>query len=653
MSRMPQAAQIRVAHPPAKPLLLFDGDCHFCCRWVARWREMTGDEVDYETSQEAGARFPEIPAADFARAVQLVTPDGRVHSGAAAVFQSLGRARGGRWLPWAYRHVPGFAPVAELGYKGVAQNRMLASKATRLLWGDDVRQPTYFVTRDLFLRGLGLIFLAAFVSLWTQIDGLIGSGGILPVSDFLTAARAQLGAGAPLVLPTLCWFGSSNDALHLLCGLGVGLSILLTAGLLPAFSLLGLFACYLSLAIAGQTFLSFQWDSLLLETAFLAMFFAPWRWQLRGNGSGGSSRVGLFLLKLLLFKLMFMSGVVKLTSGDSAWWDLTALHYHFETQPLPTVLGWWAQQTPTGFQQLSTLFVLVVELGAPFFIWAPRRLRLLGFVLLVALQLLILLTGNYAFFNLLTIVLCLLLLDDRLLARSGSESPAVIPSEVEGSRGRSLRVSPRDSSTSLRSGRNDGEWQSPPLIARRWVVVGAAVLLLPLNAWLILSALRPDAEPPKLITALSEAVEPFRIANGYGLFRVMTKERPEITIEGSRDGIEWVPYEFRWKPGASDQPPRWVAPHQPRLDWQMWFAALGSYRQNRWFVRLSARLLENAPDVLALLKSNPFGDTPPRYIRARLSEYRFTSAAERRMSGNWWTAEERGEYLPAVSLRSE
>ncbi|MDQ6655527.1 MAG: lipase maturation factor family protein, partial [Verrucomicrobiota bacterium] len=616
----PMAAPPRhVANPPAKPLLLFDGDCHFCRRWVERWREETGAAVDYATSAEAGGRFPEIPAGDFQRAVQLVTPDGRVLSGAAAVFESLGHARGRGWLTWSYRHVPGFAMVTELAYKGVAQNRMLASKATRLLWGNDVRQPTYFVTRDLFLRGLGLIFLAAFVSLWTQVDGLIGSGGILPVGEFLAAARAQLGAAAPLMLPTLCWFGWSNDALHLLCGLGAALSIMLTAGFLPALSLLGLFACYLSLTIAGQTFLGFQWDILLLETAFLAIFFAPWRWHLRADASGGSSRVGLFLLKLLLFKLMFMSGVVKLTSGDSSWWDLTALNYHYETQPLPTVFGWWAHQAPAWFQQLSTLFVLGVEVVTPFLIWAPRRLRLLGFALLVALQLLILLTGNYAFFNLLTILLSLLLLDDAMLPRR----------RRSGGRG--------TSSATIR-------W---------WAAIACAVVLLPVNASLIYSAFAPSAEPPQFIGTVAAVIEPLRIANGYGLFRVMTKERREITLEGSRDGEEWLPYEFRWKPGPLREAPRWVAPHQPRLDWQMWFAALGNYRQNRWFLQLSARLLENAPDVVALLKMNPFEDKPPRYVRARVARYRFTSVAERRASGNWWTAEESAEYLPAISLRSE
>ena len=213
------------------------------------------------------------------------------------------------------------------------------------------------------------------------------------------------------MLPSLVWLNSSDTFLHVLCGAGVALSALIVVGLLPALSLLLAFICYLSLAIAGQTFLSFQWDILLLETGFIAIFFSPWRWRMTTREP--VSRVGLFLLKLLLFKLMFMSGVVKLTSGDESWWDLTALNFHYETQPLPTVLGWWAHQAPAWLQQFSTAFVLVVETVVPFFIWAPRRVRLLAAALLIGLQVLIALTGNYAFFNLLTIALCLLLIDDQ------------------------------------------------------------------------------------------------------------------------------------------------------------------------------------------------------------------------------------------------
>src|SRR5262249_41405274 len=319
----------------------------------------------------------------------------------------------------SYDHVPAFAPISEGFYKLIAMNRRPASVVTRLLWGDDVRPPSYFAARRWFLRALGLIFLTAFASLWVQIDGLIGSNGITPVREFLPAAREQLGNRALSILPTLCWFNSSDAFLHLLSGGGVVLSVLLILGIAPAISLVALVVFYLSLTIAGQTFLSFQWDILLIETGFLAIFLAPWRLWWKKADEPPVSRAAIFLLKLLLFKLMIMSGVVKLTSGDDCWWDRTALDYHYWSQPLPTVIGWWADQSPEWFKKFSVAFCLVGEIIVPLFIWAPRRLRLLACGLLIFLQLVIVATGNYNFFNLLTIALCLLLIDDSAAASLG------------------------------------------------------------------------------------------------------------------------------------------------------------------------------------------------------------------------------------------
>src|ERR1700726_3981293 len=267
----------RVSNPPPKPLMIWDGECHFCRRWIERWREITGGAIDYATSQENKERFPEIPREQFERAVIYIETDGSVYSGAEAVVRSLRCRSSKRWLAWSYGHVPGFAPVSESLYKIIASNRSFASAITRLLWGDDVRPPTYFTARRWFLRAVGLIFLIAFVSLWVQIDGLIGSNGITPVREFLPAARAQLGDRALSILPTLCWFNSSDAFLHFLCGGGVALSLLVIFGVAPALSLVVLFIFYLSLTIAGQVFFNFQWDVLLLEAGFLSIFFAPWR----------------------------------------------------------------------------------------------------------------------------------------------------------------------------------------------------------------------------------------------------------------------------------------------------------------------------------------------------------------------------------------
>jgi hypothetical protein len=327
----------------------------------------------------------------------------------------------------------------------------------------------------------------------------------------------------------------------------------------------------------------------------------------------------LFLLKLLLFKLMLMSGVVKLTSGDDSWWTLTALDYHYWTQPLPTVLGWWSDQHPEWFKKFSVAFCLVVEVVVPFFIWAPRRFRHIAGILLIALQIAIAATGNYCFFNLLTIALCLLLFDDSVFGRLEGRAPA--------------RLSP--ASRELR----------PPIAA-----LTVLILTLPVNAMFVFSAFKPQAQWPGPIARLAGYLESFHVVSGYGLFRVMTKSRPEIIIEGSADGTEWLHYEFKWKPGRLDQPPRWVAPHQPRLDWQMWFAALGTYRHNPWFFSLLGRLLHSSPDVTCLFAHNPFPNAPPRYVRATLYEYHFTAWSEHQASGAWWKREERGEYLPTISL---
>jgi len=638
---------LRVSNPPPKPLMIWDGECHFCKKWIERWRQITEGKVDYATYQEAAHQFPEIPVEQFKRAVALIEPDGETFFAAEAVYRSLRYRPSRKWLAWSYNHIPGFAAISETSYKFIARHRSLGSTVTRLLWGKDVRPPTYFWARRWFLRALGLIYLIAFVSLWVQVDGLIGSDGMSPLNQFLPAVRAQLGRDVYALLPTLCWFNSSNAFLHFLCGGGVVLSLLLIFGIAQALSLAVLFGFYLSLTIAGQTFLNFQWDVLLLETGFLAIFFAPWRlwprelmwWPVSATPATPApvSRAGLFLLKFLLFKLMLMSGVVKLTSGDDSWswvnhsfhWSaLTALDYHYWSQPLPTVFSWWADKSPEWFKHFSVAFCLGVEIIVPFFIWAPRRPRLIAAGLMIFLQLAIAITGNYCFFNLLTIALCLLLIDDAVVSRMEGRAPASRASQQ-------LR---------------------PPItesVTYRLSIYAAIIVIIvtvPINAWLIFSAFKPRARPPHALANIYEQLEAFRIVNGYGLFRVMTKDRCEIVLEGSTEGVEWLPYEFKWKPGDVKRAPGWCAPHQPRLDWQMWFAALESPQQNPWFVGLIVKLLQGSHDVNRLLAHNPFPDKPPRYIRAMFYRYRFTTVSELRQTGAWWKRQELREYLPTVSL---
>src|SRR5712692_10008101 len=605
----------RVAAPPGKPLLIFDGECGFCRWWIERWKSITGGRLDYAPSQDVATRFPEIPGEAFEGSVQLVLPAGEVFEGAHAVFRSLALVPGRGGFLWLYRNLPGFAAVTEAGYRFIARHRTAGLAVTRALWGRRPERPTYAIAVSLFPRLLGLCYLAAFVSLWVQIDGLIGSRGILPVSRFLDWAGSQVTGPARFhLLPTLCWFNASDGFLHVLCSCGVLLSLLLIAEIAPALCLALLWLFYLSLSVAGQTFLEFQWDILLLEAGFLAIFLAPLRWR-PGFGRQQPSATALFLVQWLLLRLMLCSGAVKLSSGDPNWRNLSALRYHYETQPLPPWTAWFIHRLPPSFQAASVLFVLVVELGAPLLIFAPRRLRLFAFGALVVLQVLIAATGNYAFFNLLATALVATLLDDRVFPK-----------------------------------RWQGRAAGPP--ARRWpvwVLAPVAALTLAATSVHLAGAVRPTLRPPAPLVRLASWLAPFRSTNGYGLFMVMTTSRPEIPVEGRDDGQSWHAYEFRWKPGDVLRCPRFVAPHQPRLDWQMWFAALGTCEENPWFVNFLARLLEGSPPVLRLLAKNPFPDHPPRYIRAVLYDYRFTDAATQRATGAWWQREEKGLYCPVLS----
>jgi len=473
----------------------------------------------------------------------------------------------------------------------------------------------------LFLRGLGLIYLIAFLSLWPQLLGLIGSDGMMPAAPFLKAVAQKVGASRLYLLPTLLWFGSEDAALRLICGLGAFFSLLLLIGSLELLALAGAWACYLSLVSAGRDFLSFQWDALLLESAVFSLpllLQAPTlRPTLRPVCAAARG-----LLFLLLFRFMFAAGWAKLRSGDPAWRDLSALSYHFFTQPLPTLLAYYVQKLPQGVLSAGTLFMFIIELGVPFLILFPR-LRRHAFAPLVALQLAIAATGNYGFFNLLTMVLCIPLLPDSWLRRIHIE-----------------RVIPQARRSVWQRGSRMGMAARAGLFLVLCSLASLQVALLFVDA----------AQLPRAARFVLRKTAPFALANHYGLFAVMTKERKEIILEGSRDGKIWIPYEFSYKPGALYRPPRWNAPHQPRLDWQLWFAALGSREESPWFDGLCIRLLQGSPDVLRLLPSDPFAGQPPRYLRATLYDYRFTTLAEKRRDGAYFHRADPEPYLPAVSL---
>jgi hypothetical protein len=491
-------------------------------------------------------------------------------------------------------------------------------------------QDAYALATWLFLRALGLVYLAAFASFAVQARGLIGERGIVPARRLLAEAGHGLGGGRPgrpgwrafLALPTLCWWRADDRSLLALCAAGIALALLVTAGVAQLPALVALYLLYLSLVSASGVFLGYQWDVLLLETGFLAIFAAPLELGLDWPPGPGAHPVARWLLYLLLFRLIISSGVVKLRSGDPTWRRLTALDHHYETQPLPHRGSWWAHRLPRPLQKASTALMLACELALPLLIFAPAPWRTGAAAGVALLMLLVLATGNYGFFNLLTLALCIPLVDDRAWLALAGSIPGLRPPAVEaGASGWPL-------------------WALAP--------VAAVLLVLALERLRSLAGFGRFRAPG--LRAVSRALEPFRIVNGYGLFAVMTTSRPELRVEGSDDGETWRPYRFRWKPGDPERSPRWAMPHQPRLDWQMWFEALRAGRPSGWFTLFLERLLEGRPEVLALLAGNPFPEAPPRYVRAEVDDYRFTDRRTRRATGRWWRTRRLGSHQPAVTL---
>jgi len=614
---------------PERPLLLFDGACGFCRRWVNRWKRWFGDRIEALPFQEAGGRFPDAEAGRFAEAIHLVEPDGRISRGAEAVFRVRHLARGRSLLWFLYRRLPGFRFFTEACYSLVARHRIPISRLNRWVSGPSLEPPSWFLSREIFLRALGVVFLCAFLSLWVQIDGLIGEKGILPAAELMARARDYFGPGGWLSFPTLLWFDAGDAFLHALCAGGCALSILLVFGLAPKVLLFLLWAFYLSLTLAGNVFLGYQWDALLLEAGLLAVFLAPGSFLPRKTRRSPPSGPALFLVHWLLFRLMFLSGTGKLLSGDPSWHDGSALAYHYWTQPLPSGTSFFFHHLPGWFHGFSVAVMFFIELVLPFFIFGTRRMKRIACAGFLLLQFMILASGNYGFFNLLTMVLCIPLLDDQAL----------------------VHFLPHFLRTHWSPGAAPPRRRTFPL--GRLVLLPIVLVFFSLSTLLLLRNLGWQGSPPSLVEDTLAAVLPFRSINDYGLFRVMTKERPEIVVEGSRDGKTWKPYPFRWKPVAPGERPGFAGPHMPRLDWQMWFAALaGDWRRTRgqWFPRFLQRLLEGRPAVLALLRADPFSGDPPRFVRSRLYRYSFATSGEHARLGVWWDRTLVGPFSPVLTL---
>jgi len=509
------------------------------------------------------------------------------------------------------------------------------------------KRPGHLWPRWIFLRALGLIYFSAFYSLLFQIKGLIGPNGILPAADYLQAVSAALHLQSYWTVPTLLWFGASNGALMTLCWVGLIASLLVTLNLWPRASLLICFLCFVSFVSVARDFSGYQSDGMLLEAGFIALFFAPPGLRPGLGELNPPSRASLFLLQWEWFRIYFESGVAKIGSGDLAWRQFTAMDDYYQNGPLPTWIGWYVQHLPHWFHAGATVYTLVTELLIVWMLFLPRRFRIACFFIVTPFEISIIATANYTFLNYLVLLLGVLLLDDRFL-------DWILPLRFrELVRGKPLMalagatgaVAGAPKPMSARA-----EWRERFTPLRRLFAGACLGLVFYSTTALLLWMFMPGLPLPQ---APVQALEPFRIANSYGLFAVMTHERYEIEFQGSLDGKTWIAYPFRYKPQAIDKAPGIYAPYQPRFEWNLWFASLGSWQQSRFVVWAEERLLKNEPDVLALFASNPFASATPREVRTVIYQYWFTDMRTKRETGNWWRREELRQYAPALEREAD
>lgn len=461
------------------------------------------------------------------------------------------------------------------------------------------------VTRAVFVRAVAAVYAVAVVSLWVQVDGLIGPDGILPLGDFLARAASHLGLERFWALPTLLWFLPSDLGPGLLCAAGVALALAVVVGTpVDGVLLAAMWAIYLSLIGGAQIFLGFQWDTLLVEVVAVAALWSPW---LPGPPRPPSTPAR-WLAYWVVFKLFFFGGLVKLTSGDPTWRDGTALTFHYWTQPLPNPVSWYADQLPDTLHALSQWVMFGIELALPFAVFAGAAGRRLAFGPFVVLLGLLALTGNYGFFQLLGAVLCLSLLDDDTWRR-------VLPE-----RALARLAEPTEPPRHL----------ATPLI----VVLVLTSLLFAVGFDRL----------PGWGQAWARLAYPFHTANSYGLFAVMTTERPVVVFETSRDGVIWEPLWLPHQTGPVDRRPSQVAPHMPRLDWQLWFAALGDCRRNPWVLRTQIQLSERSAATWGLFGVDPPDGDGPLRVRTTRWSYRFAAPG----SADWYVRDDPQPYCPAV-----
>lgn len=521
-----------------------------------------------------------------------------------------------------------------------------------------------FLARWIFLRSVGVIYFSAFFSLVFQIRGLISPQGILPADEYLKSVAQQAGHARYWLVPSVLWISSGSHMLMGICWIGMVAAVLLVFNLWPRGMLVICFVCFLSFVSAAGEFSGYQSDGMLLEAGFLSLFFVPGGFRPGFGEARPPVRAALYLLLWEWFRIYFESGVAKIAGGDPEWRNLTAMDEYYQNGPLPTWIGWYAQHLPHWFHMATAGLTLALELVLIWAAFLPRRVRIVLFFVVTLWQMGIILTANYTFLNYLVLMLGFLLLDDRFLMRfvpanwrksllnraavpgietsSSADSLSILapPSTASNEESPTMAIAPRDGWQKNRF------WIAPLRVAvvavlLTWIFYATSAQLV----WMI--------TPAPLPTTPVALLDPFRIANRYGLFAVMTRGRYEIEFQGSNDGRTWIPYPFRHKPQELNKAPEIYAPYQPRFDWNLWFASLGEWRDNPLVLRTERRLLSNDPDVLELFDSNPFPLGPPREVRAVLWQYWVTSMAERREHGLWWRRQLLGLYAPAIQLEPD
>ena len=516
--------------------------------------------------------------------------------------------------------------------------------------------------RWIFLRALGLIYYSAFFSLAFQIKGLIGPQGILPANEYLRGVAEQFGRVGYWYAPTLLWFSSGRHMLTGICWVGMIASVLLVLNLWPRGMLAICFVCFLSFVSAAQDFSAYQSDGMLLEAGFLSLFYAP-RGFRPGWGEGSPpSRASWFLLVWECLRIYSESGVGKIMGGDPEWRNFTALDDYYQNGPLPTWIGWYMQHWPHWFHAATAFGTLALELGLVWMMFLPRWFRIVCFCIVTPWQIGIILSANYTFLNYLVLALGFLLLDDRLLERFlprrwredfGSRQEEKRQPDCRTPQ-KALNESGVAQDTSSVTPPNSGKrWRGT--LRKQWAALKLAITAVML-AWIFYATTAQMmwmVKPVGLPTTPVSALEPFRIANRYGLFEVMTRGRYEIEFQGSDDGQNWRVYPFRFKPQDPAKAPGIYAPYQPRFDWNLWFASLSTWRQEPMVPRTEQALLRGSPDVLLLFAGNPFPKAPPRQVRAVLWQYWFTTPQEKRANGIWWRREQLGLYAPTLEREAD